>query len=221
MRTNFMAPPYSSGAMDSRGVPLRARSQSALSSWRWKAAHSSTNAMALLGRYPLRMESVSISKRASYSPYSAWKCAGLWSLKYIRTTIPKNRVTSGISSIDFTPSALAASEAASDRHAARVVSGALLPLPAPQHPQHRVDQHRRHTHRNRDFPPDVHQLIVPVARERAAEPDHHVDDHRDLHQEPEEANHGDVDHGDGHDGADPDQDHHHAKQHLLLHRVFE
>jgi|GEM_PF-4887046 hypothetical protein len=59
--------------------------------------------MALLGRSPLRMESVSISKRASYSPYSAWKCGGLWSLKYIRITIPKNRVTSGISSFDSTP----------------------------------------------------------------------------------------------------------------------
>src|ERR1039458_2512538 len=41
----------------------------------------------------------------SYSPYSAWKCAGLWSPKYIRTTIPKNRVTSGISSLDSTLSA--------------------------------------------------------------------------------------------------------------------
>jgi len=61
------------------------------------------------------MESVSISTRASYSPYSAWKCAGLWSLKYIRTTIPKNRVTSGISSFHFTLSAPAASEAASAR----------------------------------------------------------------------------------------------------------
>src|ERR1039457_3924397 len=61
--------------------------------------------MALLGSSPLRMESVSISTRASYSPYSAWKCAGLWSLKYIRTTIPKNRVTSGISSLDSTFSA--------------------------------------------------------------------------------------------------------------------
>src|ERR1035437_5607230 len=71
--------------------------------------------MALLGRSPLRTESVSISTRASYSPYSAWKCAGLWSLKYIRTTIPKNRVTSGISSFDFTPTAPAASEAASAR----------------------------------------------------------------------------------------------------------
>src|ERR1035437_10352039 len=58
--------------------------------------------MALLGSSPLRMASVSISTRASYSPYSAWKCAGLWSLKYIRTTIPKNRVTSGISSLDST-----------------------------------------------------------------------------------------------------------------------
>src|ERR1035441_9884079 len=56
--------------------------------------------MALLGSSPLRMESVSISTRAS-----AWKCAGLWSLKYIRTTIPKNRVTSGISSLDSTFSA--------------------------------------------------------------------------------------------------------------------
>src|SRR5665647_220846 len=71
--------------------------------------------MALRGRSPLRMESVSISTRASYSPYSAWKCAGLWSLKYIRTTIPKNRVTSGISSFHFTLSAPAASEAASAR----------------------------------------------------------------------------------------------------------
>src|ERR1017187_8443021 len=61
--------------------------------------------MALLGSSPLRMASVSISTRASYSPYSAWKCAGLWSLKYIRTTIPKNRVTSGISSLDSTLSA--------------------------------------------------------------------------------------------------------------------
>src|ERR1039458_9526137 len=74
--------------------------------------------MALLGRSPLRVESVSISMRASYSPYSAWKCAGLWSLKYIRTTIPKNRVTSGISSFDFNPFAPAPSEAESDRHAA-------------------------------------------------------------------------------------------------------
>src|ERR1039458_1538584 len=74
--------------------------------------------MALLGRSPLRVESVSISMRASYSPYSAWKCAGLWSLKYIRTTIPKNRVTSGISSFDFNPFAPAPSEAASDRPAA-------------------------------------------------------------------------------------------------------
>src|ERR1035437_7904843 len=71
--------------------------------------------MALLGRSALRMESVSISTRASYSPYSAWKCAGLWPLKYIRTTIPKNRVTSGISSFHFTLSAPAASEAASAR----------------------------------------------------------------------------------------------------------
>src|SRR5438132_1485338 len=71
--------------------------------------------MALLGRSPLRMESVSISTRASYSPYSAWKCAGLWSLKYIRTTIPKNRDTSGIPSFDFTYSASTASEAASAR----------------------------------------------------------------------------------------------------------
>ena len=53
--------------------------------------------------------------RASYSPYSAWKCAGLWSLKYIRTTIPKNRVTSGITSFDFTLSAPAAAEAESFR----------------------------------------------------------------------------------------------------------
>src|ERR1035441_2997990 len=143
--------------------------------------------MALLGRSPLSVDSVSISTRASYSPYSAWKCAGPWSLKYIRTTIPKNRVTSCISSIDLPlPHSLRPSEAASDRNAARVVCGALSPLPASQHPQHRVDQHRRHTHRNRDLPPDVHQLIVPVARERAAKPDHHVDDHRDLHQEPEE-----------------------------------
>ena len=68
--------------------------------------------MALLGSSPLRLESVSISTRTSYSPYSAWKCAGLWSLKYIRTTIPKNRVTSGISPLDSTCSAGPAREAA-------------------------------------------------------------------------------------------------------------
>src|ERR1035441_6187195 len=90
----------------------------------------------------------------------------------------------------------------------------LLALVAPQHPQHRVDQHAHHAHRNRDLPPDVHQLIVAVARERAAEPDHHVDYHRNLDQEPEESDHRGVDHRDGHDAAEGHQNHHHRQQHL-------
>src|SRR5205809_173429 len=45
-----------------------------------------------------------------------------------------------------------------------------------QHPQHRVDQHRRHTHGDRHFPPDVHELIVAIPGKRAAEPDHQVHD---------------------------------------------
>ena len=49
-------------------------------------------------------------------------------------------------------------------------------IDAPDHPEERVDHHRGHAHRNRDFPADVHELIVAEAREGAAEPDHHVDD---------------------------------------------
>ena len=40
------------------------------------------------------------------------KMRGAWSLQYIRTTIPKNRVTSGIPFFDFTVSARAARDAA-------------------------------------------------------------------------------------------------------------
>src|SRR5207248_8570570 len=40
--------------------------------------------------------------------------------------------------------------------------------------------HRRHAHRDRDLPPDIHKLIVPVSRECAAEPDHRIDDERNL-----------------------------------------
>src|ERR1039458_8608815 len=96
--------------------------------------------MALLGSSPLRMESVSISTRASYSPYSAWKCAGLWSLKYIRTTIPKNRVTSGISSLDSTFSARPAPGNLRRPHRPGAAAS-----PAPLGPRLRCDRSEEHT----------------------------------------------------------------------------
>src|SRR5579863_1769019 len=56
-----------------------------------------------------------------------------------------------------------------------------------QHTENRIHQHGTHASRNRDFPANVHKLVIAKAGKRSAEPDHQVDEARHLQQEPEEA----------------------------------
>src|SRR5258705_6084382 len=48
------------------------------------------------GSRPSRNSNGSIPTMARKSSYRTWKCGGLWSLKYIVTTIQRNRLISGI-----------------------------------------------------------------------------------------------------------------------------
>src|SRR3954452_12908598 len=89
----------------------------------------------------------------------------------------------------------------------RRVSGGV----SPEHAQDRVDHDAGHADGDRDLPTDIHQLIVAIAGERAAEPDHHVDDHGDFHEEPEEADDRGVYLRNRHDGADGYQRDHYAE----------
>jgi DNA-binding NarL/FixJ family response regulator len=65
-----------------------ARSHSASSSCRCNTDHSATRPIARGGSVPDKIVRLSIAIRASCSAYSAWKCGGTWSAKYILMTMP-------------------------------------------------------------------------------------------------------------------------------------
>jgi len=111
-----MSPPQSNGAMDSKGIPPRTRFQSALSSWRVKGCpfeyqcHGSPREISSEDG-----ERLDLNESLVFAIFGMEMRRIGWSLKYIRTTIPKNRVTSGITSFDFTCPQPAAAEAESFR----------------------------------------------------------------------------------------------------------
>ena len=77
-----------SGAM-LPGVSRRfARSQASFSSACRSKAHSTTRPNARGGSCPCNTVKLSIATTTSSPPYTAWKCGGPWSSKYIRMTIP-------------------------------------------------------------------------------------------------------------------------------------
>lgn len=82
---------------------------------------------------PENGERVNLNESLVFAVFGVEMC-GVWSLKYIRTTIPKNRVTSGISSLDSTFSARPAPGNLSRPHRP---GGAASP--APRGPRLRCD----------------------------------------------------------------------------------
>jgi hypothetical protein len=81
IRTRVMvAQPHSRDGMSLNTTPARAIRQFSLNSCRCRTAHSRTRARARRGNSPRYSSSDSISIKASEPAYSAWKCAGMWSL---------------------------------------------------------------------------------------------------------------------------------------------
>src|SRR6266852_4254769 len=94
-------------------------------------------------------------------------------------------------------------------------------LELPRHSQDRIHYKRANPNRDHVFPPDIHQLVISKSWKRTAEPDHDVDDHRDLEHEPEQSNDRRIDGWNQKRHAYQHAQDRGANERLLLHRVLQ